>query len=136
MTPVSPAEGSGHTSAEDLAVSAARAADDKKALDVLVLEVGGVLGITDYFVIASGRNPRQVKAVVDEVERVLSERYGIKPRSIEGRDARRWVLMDYGDFLVHVLQVEERQYYSLERLYADVPVIGWRQGESLGVSGS
>ncbi|KAA0235985.1 MAG: Ribosomal silencing factor RsfS [Acidimicrobiales bacterium] len=136
MTPVAPAERFGHTSIEDLAVSAARAADDKKALDVLVLEVGAVLAITDYFVIASGKNPRQVKAIVDEVERVLSERYGAKPRSVEGRDARRWVLMDYGDFLVHVFQVDERQYYSLERLYSDVPVIGWRQGDSLGVSGS
>lgn len=111
----------------DLAVAAARAADDKGATDVLVLDVGDVMGICGYFVIASAANPRQVKAVVDEVEEQLREGFDEKPRSVEGATDRRWVLLDYADIVVHVFHVEEREYYRIERLYADAPKVEWRQ---------
>ena len=108
------------------AVTAARAADDKGATDVVVLRVGPVLGICEYFVLASASNDRQVKAVVDGVEERVAEVVGEKPRSVEGADGRRWVLMDYGDVVVHVFHVEERDYYRIERLYTDAPVVEWR----------
>ena len=85
-----------------VAVAAARAADDKLATDVVVLDVGDVLGICDHFVIASASNERQVKAVVDGVEEALRDRFDRRPRAEEGKDARRWVLLDYGDVVVHV----------------------------------
>ena len=110
----------------ELARAAARAADDKGATDVVVLDVGDVLGICGYFVIASASNPRQVKAVADEVEAQLSERFGEKPRSVEGAAERRWVLLDYADIVVHVFHAEEREYYRLERLYADADRIAWQ----------
>jgi len=103
------------------AVTAARAADDKGATDVLVLQVGPVLGICEYFVLASAANDRQVKAVVESVEEQVAEEVGEKPRSVEGADGRRWVLIDYGDVVVHVFQPEERDFYRLERLWADAP---------------
>jgi ribosome-associated protein len=109
-----------------LAIAAARAADDKGATDVLVLDVGDVLGICGYFVIASAANPRQVKAVVDEVEQQLAERYAEKPRSVEGATDRRWVLLDYADVVVHVFHVDDREYYRIERLYSDAEQVDWR----------
>jgi ribosome-associated protein len=109
----------------DLALAAARAADDKGATDVVVIDVGAILGICGYFVIASASNPRLVKAVVDEVELQLGERFGVKPRAVEGLAERRWVLLDYADIVVHVFHVEERGYYRLERLYADAPRLDW-----------
>lgn len=109
----------------DLAIAAANAAADKGATEVLVLDVGDLLGICGYFVIASASNPRQVKAVVDEVELRLTERFGEKPRSVEGAEGRRWVLLDYADVVVHVFHAEEREYYRIERLYSDAPVIDW-----------
>jgi ribosome-associated protein len=110
----------------ELAVAAARAADDKGATDILVLDVGDVMGICGYFVIASAANPRQVKAVVDEVEEQVRDRFGEKPRSMEGATDRRWVLLDYADIVVHVFHVEEREYYRIERLYSDAPKIDWQ----------
>jgi ribosome-associated protein len=110
----------------DLAVAAARAADDKGATDIVVLDVGDLLGICGYFVIASASNPRLVRAVVDEVEEQVAERYGDRPRSVEGAAERRWVLLDYADVVVHVFHVEERDYYRIERLYSDAERIDWR----------
>ena len=107
------------------AVTAALAADDKGATDVVVLQVGPVLGICEHFVLASAANDRQVKAVVDAVEQRVAEAVGERPRSVEGADARRWVLMDYGDVVVHVFHTEERDYYRIERLYSDAPLVDW-----------
>jgi len=112
--------------AEELAVLAARAAEDKLATDVVVLSVGQLLGICDHFVLATARNERQVKAVVDEVEHQIRERTGRSPISVEGADARRWVLVDYGDVVVHVFHTEERAYYRIERLYGEAPRVDWR----------
>jgi ribosome-associated protein len=116
------------TTSLDLAIAAARAADDKGATDILVLDVGDVLGICGYFVIATASNPRLVKAVVDEVEQQLAERFDEKPRSVEGATDRRWVLLDYADIVVHVFHTEERDYYRIERLYADAERIDWQDG--------
>ncbi len=114
---------------------AARAADDKKASDVLVLEVGEVLSITGWFVIASGANARQVKTIAEEVEARLKAETALAPLRVEGLDANRWVLLDYGDFVVHVFLEEEREYYQLERLWSDVPVVEWRDGDGSVATG-
>ena len=116
------------TSSRDLAIAAARAADDKGATEILVLDVGDVLGICGYFVIASASNTRLVKAVVDEVEEQLADRFDEKPRSVEGATDRRWVLLDYADIVVHVFHDEEREYYRIERLYSDAEQVEWRPG--------
>jgi ribosome-associated protein len=108
-----------------LARTAARAAADKLGRDTVVLDVGDVLAITDFFVITSGANDRQVRAIVEEVEHQVGESFGIKPRRIEGRDSLRWVLMDYGTFVVHVFDDETRAFYELERLWRDRPRLDW-----------
>ena len=107
------------------AIAAARAADDKKALDPVVLQVGDVLVIADFFVIVSATNQRLVRTLADEVEAKLKLlRYS--PLRVEGRDDLTWVLLDYGDFVVHVFLEETRRFYDLERLWRDVPRIEWR----------
>jgi ribosome-associated protein len=100
---------------------AAEAASDKKAADVLVLDVASTLVITDFFVIASGGTDRQVKAIADAVEDRLREEGGIKPIGREGERELKWVLLDYGDLVVHVFQPETREFYRLEKLWADAP---------------
>lgn len=112
-----------------LAVLAATAADDKLAEDVIVLDVTDAIGICDVFVIASARNPRQVKAVAEEVEERVGAT-GRRPTAVEGLDTCRWVLLDYGDVVVHVFHSEERDYYRLERLYRDCARIEWADGET------
>ena len=111
--------------ASDTAVVAARAAADKQGQDTVVIEVGQVLAITDRFVITSGGNTRQVRAIVEEVEKQIKDNDGPGPLRIEGLDDARWVLMDYGDFVVHVFLDEVRRYYDLERLWADAPRLPW-----------
>lgn len=112
---------------QELLVTAAKAASDKKGEDTVVLEVGSVLAITDAFVITSAANTRLVKTIADEVERKIDEAGGPKPLRIEGLDDARWVLMDYGDFVVHVFLDEVRRYYELERLWSDAPRFDWQQ---------
>ncbi len=85
--------------------------------------MGDILGIADAFVIVSAPNTRLVRTIVDEVERRLLEEAGSKPRASEGRDDATWVLLDYGDVIVHVFLEETRQFYGLERLWADAPRI-------------
>ncbi len=119
----------GDPEATALAVVAARAAHDKLAEDVVVLEVTDAIGICDAFVIASGRNPRQVKAIAEEVEEQVGLT-GRRPAAVEGLDACRWVLLDYGDVVVHVFHSEDRGYYRLERLYRDCPRVEWEDGET------
>jgi ribosome-associated protein len=107
------------------AVVAATAADAKNGQDTVVLDVGEVLAITDHFVITSAANTRAVRTIAEEVEARVAEAGGPKPRSIEGLDDLRWVLMDYAGFVVHVFLDETRRYYDLERLWADVPRVDW-----------
>ena len=104
---------------------AARAADAKKAQDIVILDVGEIMGIVESFVITSAPNSRLVRAIVDEVERELFERTGDKPRAVEGLRDASWVLLDYGDLVVHVVLTETREYYALERLWADVARVSW-----------
>jgi len=108
--------------ATELALAAAQAAADKLAHDILLLDVSEQLVITDVFLLASAPNDRQVKAVVDAIEDALRDR-GAKPIRREGTQEARWVLLDFGDIVVHVQHEEERVYYALERLWKDCPVI-------------
>ena len=111
--------------AADLARAAADAADHRGGRDLVLLDVSGILTICDAFVIASAPNTRLVAAIADEVEQQIAERFEVKPAAVEGLDTRRWVLLDYGDVIVHVFLDEERDYYRLERLYSDAPRIEW-----------
>ena len=101
------------------AILAATAAADKKATDVVVIDVAELLVVTDYFVIGTGNTAIQVRAIADEVEDRLREEAGIKPIGREGADEARWILLDYADFVVHVFQPEEREFYRLEKLWGD-----------------
>ncbi len=109
----------------DWARSAARAASAKGGEDTLIIDVGDVLAITDAFVITSGRNSRQVKTIAEEVEARLRGDGGITPLRVEGLGDSQWVLLDYGDLVVHVFLDETRAYYDLERLWADAPRVAW-----------
>lgn len=106
----------------ELAMLAAEAAADKKAIDVVVMDVAEALVITNYFVIASGATDRQVSAIIDEVEHRLKAA-GASVRGREGERERKWVLLDYGDVVVHVFQPDEREFYRLEKLWSDAPRI-------------
>jgi ribosome-associated protein len=106
---------------------AARAAASKGGADTTILEVGDVLAITDCFVVTSGSNTRQVRTIADEIELQVAAAGGPRPRRIEGLDDLSWVLMDYGDFVVHVFLEETRRYYDLERLWRDVPRLAWEE---------
>jgi len=108
--------------AREAALVAAQAAADKLATDIVLIDVSERLAITDVFVVATGNNERQVEAIVDEVEEKLRLK-GVKPIRREGRRDGRWVLLDYGDIVVHVQHAEERVFYALERLWKDCPVI-------------
>ncbi len=104
---------------------AARAAASKQGEDTIILGVGPLLAISDAFVITSGTNARQVRAMTEEIEEQVKRAGGPAPRRIEGLDDARWVLMDYGDFIVHVFLSEARSFYELERLWADAEVWDW-----------
>lgn len=105
-----------------LAVVAARAAAEKKAEEIVALDVSERLVLTDAFVVASGGTDRQVRAIVDAVEEALHHE-GVKAVRKEGLSEAHWVLLDYGDIIVHVQQTEDREFYALERLWKDCPVI-------------
>jgi ribosome-associated protein len=105
---------------EDLVRTAANAAAEKKATDVMALYVAETLVVTDYFLIATGANDRQVHAIADSIEDALRDA-GAKPIGREGERELKWVLLDYGDFVVHVFQETEREFYRLEKLWSDAP---------------
>lgn len=118
------------------AAIAARAAASKTDQPTIVLEVGELLGITDAFVITSGRNTRQVKAIADEVRLKVRESGHPTPPRSEGREDSSWLLLDYGDFVVHIFSTEGREHYALERLWADAERVDWdgpAVRESVGV---
>lgn len=95
----------------------------------MILSVGKTLSITDAFVISSGSNPRQVRTMAEEVEEKIKQAAGPAPIRIEGLDDARWVLMDYGDFVVHLLLSEARDFYQLDRLWADAEMWEWDRPE-------
>ena len=101
---------------------ALRALDDKKAMDVKVIDIHEVSVLADYFVIASGSNQNQVLAMVDNVEEMLTKA-GYEPKQIEGTRNSSWILMDYGDLIIHVFDEENRLFYDLERIWRDGKVL-------------
>lgn len=105
----------------ELAVLAAREAVDRRAQDVLLLDLRGLTSATDYFVIASGESDIQVKAIAERIEERLRADREVRPWHVEGRQRSNWVLLDYVDFVVHVFHLEARAYYALDRLWADAP---------------
>jgi ribosome-associated protein len=104
---------------------AAQAADAKLGEDTVILGMGELIGVLDAFVITSGRNARQVRSLVEEVERALKAEGGRAPATIEGLADTTWVLMDYGDFAVHVFSADARAYYDLEHLWSGAPRVAW-----------
>jgi ribosome-associated protein len=101
---------------------AVSAADDRKAVDLKVLQLEKVTDFTDYFMICSGTSERQVQAIADAVQEKLRE-HRVRPLHVEGYNRAQWVLIDYGDLVVHVFQEEQRRYYALERLWGDAPEV-------------
>lgn len=111
--------------AVELAATVARAIDAKQGTDIKVFDVAKVLAITEIFVVTSASNRRLVRAIVDDVEEVVRHEHGRSPVRVEGAAEQQWVLIDYGDVIVHVFTDEMRMYYEIERLYRDVPVVAW-----------
>lgn len=107
---------------EEKALEMARAALDKKAEDLVVLDVKEVTTLADYFIICTGNTSRQVKAIVDEIDYKLSAER-VYPHHVEGLTESRWVLMDYGDVVVHVFETEAREFYDLDGLWGDAPKV-------------
>jgi ribosome-associated protein len=123
LNPIKPKEPL--TDAMERSRIAAAAAADKKADEILILDVGDILGIADAFVIASASNTRQVRTIIEEVEKQLREQADARPRFVEGLDDASWVLLDYGDVVVHVFLTETREFYGLERLWSDAARVPW-----------
>ncbi len=115
----------------DCALIAAKAADEKKATDILVQDVRELVGVTDYFVIVTAANNRQVNAIIDEIEEQLRKQTGVKPLHREQTRDGSWELLDYGSFVVHVFQPETREYYRLEALWNDAPIVDLAQEAGL-----
>ena len=114
---------------------AARAASSKKAQDILILDVADLINITDFFVICSGSNDRQVATITDEVLKQMRDA-GFKPYRIEGERDRRWVLIDFLDIVVHVFSSADREFYELERLWKDAPVVPFESDEDMAAPGA
>ncbi|MGL4940011.1 MAG: ribosome silencing factor [Bifidobacterium asteroides] len=102
---------------------AARAANDVKAMDIMAFDVSQPIAITDIFMVATGSNERQVLAIAEEVEKQLHLQKNLDPRSREGVQEAQWVLLDYGDFVIHIMHKQARAYYDLERLWKDCPQV-------------
>ena len=114
------------TNAETVAIVAARAADDKQGSNILVLNVGDVLAITEMFVVVSASNSRQLRTIANEVTAKIREESDRPLLRSEGMAEQQWVLLDYGDVVVHIFSEDIREFYEIERLYQDVPVVDWR----------
>lgn len=99
----------------DIAVNAI---EDKKGEQIKVIDISNVSVIADYFVIVSGKNVNQIRAISDEVEEKLGK-LGVSPKQIEGYQSARWILMDYGDIIIHIFNEEDRLYYDIERIWSD-----------------
>ena len=123
--------------ARELALTAAQAAADKKAEDIVILDVADQLVITDAFVLASAPNERQVLSIVDAIEEKLAQLpEKAKPVRREGERSGRWVLLDYVDIVVHVQHSEEREFYALDRLWKDCPTIPFVDRDLADASGA
>jgi ribosome-associated protein len=109
-------------SIRDIKIAAA-AANEAKATDIVAFDVSEPLAITDAFLVASGDNPRQVIAIAEEIEKQLYLQSHVKPRAREGLEEAQWVLLDFGDYVIHVMDQKARDFYALEKLWADCPRI-------------
>ena len=105
-----------------IALSIAQAALEKKGSDILVLEIGPLTSVADYFVLASGESERQVKAIAQNIQQEISSKYHTVPQ-IEGAGTSTWILLDYGDIVVHVFKTDVREYYGLEKMWSDASQI-------------
>ena len=115
----------------DTAVAAARAAASKQAEDVVILDVSELIVITDHFVICTATSRRQIRTVVEEIERVLKTSLGVRPARREGEGDAGWWLLDYIDVVVHVFGPDERAFYDLERLWRDAPRLQWQEPDAV-----
>jgi ribosome-associated protein len=111
----------GAMSPEDLLEAATEYAADRKALDIVQLDLRGIIGYTDYFLICTGRTDRQTKAIHDAIHQGMKSQHGRLPRRVEGLSQGRWILMDYLDLVVHVFTPDTREYYRLEQLWGEAP---------------
>jgi ribosome-associated protein len=109
--------------ARERAIAAARAAADARGTDVRVLDLHGLTPMFDYFVIATGTSSRQIHAMADDVRRILVERHGDRPRGTEGYEEGRWIVLDYGDVVVHLFDADSRAYWDLEGLWSDARAV-------------
>jgi ribosome-associated protein len=116
-------------SPERLAEVIAALAADKKAIDIAEIDLRGVSGYTDFFVICSGNTDRQTKAIHDGIHKELKDEHGLLPRRVEGIGEARWILMDYLDVVVHVFTPDTRDYYRLEQLWGDAPSRRYEPGQ-------
>ncbi len=112
-----------------LALTAARAADEKQGRDIVVLDVSAVLSIVSYFVVLEAPNRRLVGTLVDEIELAVRKVTGRSPTRSEGAREQQWVLLDYGVVVVHIFLDEIRRFYEIERLYRDAPMVDWRAAD-------
>ena len=118
-----------------MAMAAAAASAEKKATNIRVLNVGDLIGVTDYFVLASASNERQLDSVVDEVHQQLKHRLQLSPRRREGAPDTGWMVVDYGDVMVHVFTEQQRAYYDLERLWRDAEAFTYEEPAPSTTSG-
>jgi ribosome-associated protein len=109
------------TTPEELLAAAGEYAADRKALEIVQLDLRGIIGYTDYFLICTGRTDRQAKAIHDAIHHGMKSEHGRLPRRVEGLPQARWILMDYLDFVVHVFTPDTREYYRLEQLWGEAP---------------
>lgn len=113
----------GYVTSKEYALLAAAAADEKKGSDIIIQEVSDLLVVTDYFVLVTASNKPQIEAIIDAVKEKLRLEAGIKPISVEGDDVCEWVLLDYGDIVVHIFRPDIREFYRLETLWGDAPIV-------------
>ncbi len=116
------------TSGDTLAQTIAEYASERKALDIVQLDLRGIISYTDYFVICTGRSDRQTKAIHDGIHLGMKDEHGILPRRVEGLPQARWILMDYLDVIVHVFTPELREFYRLEQLWGEAPALALASG--------
>jgi ribosome-associated protein len=108
---------------EDIAAAAAHYASDRKAQDIVQLDLREIIGYTDYFLICTGRSDRQTKAIHDAIHAGMKSEHGMLPQRVEGVSEGRWILMDYLDVVVHIFTPEVREYYRLEQLWGEAPAV-------------
>jgi ribosome-associated protein len=122
--------GSPRITAENLAKASANYADDKKAEEIVVLDLQGISSFTDYFVICSGTSEPHLKAIAGEIEERLRDEHGVRAVSVDGFPASQWIVLDYMQVIVHVFRREKREFYSLEDLWGDAPRVAWQSAET------